>query len=312
MTTDTLYICSAGHSGSTLLDLVLGSHTQVVSLGEVAFVPSSLVIGKTCSCGKAMPDCGYWQSLLGCMGQKYQHDFWSESRKLNLGFFQGHRNVDFERLTRWYVARWKAQHAMRAAEIMLGAPVFRMLTGEFHRGLATTFDYYDCARAAAGRPIVVDSSKHYIKGISLYQARPDKVRLVLVSRDGRGVMHSHLKRGVSREYAISAWGNYYRRALPLIQRAVPEGHILRVKYEDLAADPQGKVQQICEFAGIAFEPTMLDFANHEHHISEGNDMRSSGSSEIRLSTAWQHELGQADLDYFERECGAINRSLGYQ
>jgi hypothetical protein len=258
-----------------------------------------------------MPECDYWQRLMTCMNQKYGRDFWAEPRALNLGFFQGHRNVDFGRLTRWYVGRWKAQHAMRAAEIMLGAPFFRLLTREFHRGIATTFDYYDCARQAAGRPIVVDSSKHYIKGISLYQARPDKVRLILVSRDGRGVMHSHLKRGVSRAYAISAWGNYYRRALPLIQRAVPDAHVLRVKYEDLAADPQGMVQRICAFAGIDFEQTMLDFARHAHHITEGNDMRSSGSSEIRLSTAWQSELGGDDLAYFDHECGVTNRKLGY-
>jgi hypothetical protein len=312
MTVGVVYICSAGHSGSTLLDLILGSHSRMVSLGEVVFVPSSMVIGKDCSCGAAMSTCEYWQRLLQCMERRYGVDFWQEPRKLNLGFFHGHRNVDFERLTRWYVIRWKAQHAMRAAEIMLGAPVFSTLTREFRRGLSTTFDYYDCARAAAGRPIVVDSSKHYIKGISLYQSRPDEVRLILLSRDGRGVMHSHVKRGVSRDYAISAWRNYYRRALPLIQRAVPESHVLRLQYEDLATNPESVVRNICSFTGIDFESRMLDFGSCEHHITEGNDMRSSDSSEIRLSTAWRHELSAADLEVFERRCGGINRMLGYR
>lgn len=308
---DTLYICSAGHSGSTLIDLILGSHSRVESLGEVAFVPSSLVIGKTCSCGAAMTECGHWRGVIECLNRKHGRDYWRDPRSLNLGLILGHRNVDFERLTRWYVTRWKLQHALRAAEIMLGAGLFRPLTGEFRQGLDNTFDFYDCAREVSGKPVVVDSSKQYIKGISLYLARPQRVRLILVTRDGRGVMHSHLKRGVSRDYARVAWGNYYRRVLPLLEKAVPEAHVLRVKYEDLAANPDGMVRRMCEFAGLAFEPAMLDFANHPHHITEGNDMRSSGSSEIRLSTAWQKELERDDLDFFERHLGAVNRALGY-
>ena len=310
-TVDTLYILSAGHCGSTLLDLVLGSHSQVVSLGEVSFVPSSLVIGKICSCGQAMPDCGYWQRLLACMGEKYQQDFWKEPRSLNLGFFNGHRNVDFERLTRWFKLKRKAQHGLRAAEMLLGFPVFKPFTGEFRQGIANTFNYYDCARQAAGRPFVVDSSKDYIKGISLYQAHPERARLILLSRDGRGVLHSHLKRDVSREYALSAWGDYYQRALPLLRRVVPSEHVLPVRYEDFAADPGKTVQSICQFAGLTYEPDMLDFANHEHHITEGNDMRMASTSEIRINMAWKKELKAEDLDCFEKRLGAVNRSLGY-
>lgn len=310
-TVDTLYILSAGHCGSTLLDLVLGSHSRIVSLGEVSFVPSSLVIGKICSCGKSMPECGYWQRLLTCLGKRYQRDFWKEPRSLNLGFFNGHRNIDFERLTRWFKLKWKTQHALRAAEILLGAPVFKPFTGEFRQAIDTTFSYYDCARNAAERPLVVDSSKDYIKGISLYQANPDRVRLILLSRDGRGVLHSHLKRDISREYALSAWGNYYRRALPLLRRAVPDDHVLPVRYEDFAANPDQTIQRICDFAGITFEPAMLDFANHEHHITEGNDMRMATTSEIRLNTSWKQELKTEDLNCFEKRLGAVNRSLGY-
>lgn len=67
-----IYILGGGHSGSTLLDLIISTAAEVYSVGELAFLdqymghspPSfKLSIGRICSCGKHMDNCPFWKSL---------------------------------------------------------------------------------------------------------------------------------------------------------------------------------------------------------------------------------------------------------
>jgi hypothetical protein len=66
-----VFIASLGHSGSTLLDLVLGGHSRVVGLGEVGRSVSSPREGTAadattpvCSCGQPAQACVYWSGVL--------------------------------------------------------------------------------------------------------------------------------------------------------------------------------------------------------------------------------------------------------
>jgi hypothetical protein len=57
-----IFIAGRGHSGSTLLDMLLSSHSKVASVGEARFSPQ---YPKTrCSCGApAVWECPYWKSV---------------------------------------------------------------------------------------------------------------------------------------------------------------------------------------------------------------------------------------------------------
>ena len=44
------FICSAGHAGSTLLDLLLGANSAAVSLGEITHLPKNLALNTPCTC----------------------------------------------------------------------------------------------------------------------------------------------------------------------------------------------------------------------------------------------------------------------
>jgi len=53
-----VFIASLGHSGSTLLDLMLGSHPRLVSLGEVhATIARAGEPQNPCTCGKPAEGC---------------------------------------------------------------------------------------------------------------------------------------------------------------------------------------------------------------------------------------------------------------
>lgn len=65
-----IYILGSGHSGSTLLDLMLGSHSRIESGGEIDkyqgyFAPDSkrALRKRVCTCGLQVASCPYWNAV---------------------------------------------------------------------------------------------------------------------------------------------------------------------------------------------------------------------------------------------------------
>lgn len=65
--TTLILIASAGHSGSTLLDLLLGNHSNVSGAGEMnrlTLYPDD----RACACGAAVAECAYWNAVRRMIG----------------------------------------------------------------------------------------------------------------------------------------------------------------------------------------------------------------------------------------------------
>ena len=59
-----LYITSRGHSGSTLLSLLVSGHSQVVSAGELKMLTNPDPTRRLCSCHRLAPDqCPFWSQV---------------------------------------------------------------------------------------------------------------------------------------------------------------------------------------------------------------------------------------------------------
>ena len=59
-----LYITSRGHSGSTLLSLLLSGHSRVVSAGELKMLVQPDPQRRLCSCHRLVPDaCPFWRQV---------------------------------------------------------------------------------------------------------------------------------------------------------------------------------------------------------------------------------------------------------
>ena len=145
----------------------------------------------------------------------------------------------------------------------------------------------------------------------MYLRNPQEVRIILLTRDGRSVLGSSVKRKWPRNQSVVAWRSVYERALPLLEHHVDPAHLLWVKYEDVVSNPARELSRICAFLQVKFEPGMLDFAAVTHHSINGNNMRFLRSSQIRVDTEWRELLSAQDLEYFERRAGRLNRQLGY-
>ena len=307
-----LYICGAGHSGSTLLDMLLGSHSRVASLGEITNLPMDLATNSTCTCGQTVRDCELWSSVVREFEQRQGLDLEKNPYALNLG--PSYAAAGDPRVTGgFYRLRRRLGAALHYLELRAG------LFGSFHWLLPTTYKglennllLFDIVGRRLDADFVVDSSKVYMKAVGLSKLAPDRVKILLPIRDGRAVYYSMRKRNYKRTFSLDSWYTHFRRALPLIERHVPAGNVLTVKYEDLATDPERELCRICAFAGIEFEPAMLDMKSKVHHNVNGNNMRFSKSSDIRLDNSWESKLSADERAFFEERAGWLNRKLGYR
>lgn len=307
-----IYICSAGHSGSTLLDLLLGSHSRIVSLGEISHLPKNIALNTRCSCGEDVGECEFWQSIATRINADTGLDIMSRPYDFYLGYFNARVIVDKNVHTKLNRIVERVKQGINYVDLKLSLDVYPKVFPKEKIANRNNFLLYQTVAGRTGCDFVVDSSKAYMKAVNLYRYRPEKVRVILLTRDGRGVMQSNIKRGFDRDKSVRAWKNHYQRAIPLFDKYINREHIHRIKYEDLALAPDHEIQQLCKFLGLQYEPGMLDFAATVHHITNGNDMRFSQSSEIRFDSSWQKNLSTPDADYFEASAGKLNRELGYQ
>jgi len=309
--TDCVYICSAGHSGSTLLDLLIGAHSRAVSLGEITHLPKNLALNTQCSCGEPVRSCEIWADVVADINQKLGVDLIANPYKLNLGLFKAQVVVDNAHQTKWRLFWQNIVRAFWYLELRYGLSLLPGLTAEAKRGVENNFMLYDVVGSVRGADKVVDSSKSYFKAAQLYKMRPDKVKIILLVRDGRAVLFSAIKKGVKRRVRLAAWHGLYQRALPVLRRNVDSTDILRVRYEDLANEPELELTRICKFVGLEYEPAMLSFNEKDHHVTNGNDMRLGRGSAIKIDDSWKSSIAPYDLAYFEHRAGALNRALGY-
>lgn len=306
-----VYICSAGHSGSTLLDLLLGSHSKIESMGEISHLPKNIALNTLCSCGTTMSDCPAWQPIIQDLGNQLKTNLYQNPYKLNTGYPKAVTIVDHKQQTRLYLLKRKFVHGVVYLENRYGVNLLALFGRKFIQSLEHHFLLYDTVRKHRKVDIVIDSSKTYLEAIALYRKKPDAVRILVLSRDGRGVMYSNMKRNLGQRNGLIGWKHYYARTLPLLEKHVSPEHSLRVHYEDIAQKTGDELARICKFLGQEYEPAMLNFTAHEHHITNGNDMRFSDSSDIRLDTSWETGLTEEDRQYFEGVAGKLSRKLGY-
>lgn len=307
-----LYICGAGHSGSTLLDMLLGSHSKVASLGEIINLPMDLATNSTCTCGQKVRECELWSEVTREFEIRQGLDLERNPYALNLGPI--YAAAGDPRVTGGlYRIRRRLGTGLHYLELRAGLyGALRPLLPTIYKGLENNLLLYDIVGERLGAEFVVDSSKVYTKAVGLSKLAPERVKIILLIRDGRAVYYSMLKRNYERMFSLASWYTHFRRALPLIERHVPAGNVLTVRYEDLATAPERELRRICEFAGIEFEPAMLDMKSKVHHNINGNNMRFSNSSDIRLDTSWESKLDDAERAFFEARAGWLNRKLGYR
>ncbi|MGH8932058.1 MAG: sulfotransferase [Egibacteraceae bacterium] len=134
-------------------------------------------------------------------------------------------------------------------------------------------ELYEMLSQRTRRPIVFDSSKgiRWIKSQAAALRGEIPLRLIVLTRDGRAVVSSRLRKRpeVSAYEHATAWMSRMRDVEELASSW--PGSVQRVRYEELASRPEPTLRALMDFLGIAFDPAMLDPWSSDQHPLGSND-----------------------------------------
>lgn len=295
-----IYVSGAVRSGSTALDVLLGSHPDVVSGGEIIRIAKyPEPPGYPCACGKGAWECPFWSPVLREFAAQ---DSLSELRK-----------------------GWKRYEGLRALPRLWwdrrrGDPRVTAHVGRMHHLL-------QAIATASGRSCIVDSSKDPVRGVlyrELLSAGVD-VRLLHLIRDGRGYLWSVSgrpdgsglagkgKRGRPVPVRIVQWVLANLASSLLLRR--PRDRYLRLRYEDLLSDPAGSLGRLGGFLdldlGSLVATAQAGGAFAIGHPIGGNRMRFSRTMRLRRDAEWESRLSRRDEWMFWALGGWLARAYGY-
>jgi len=277
------YIGSWSRSGSTLLDLVLGSVAGFVSVGEVRFLwDRGLLEGQLCGCGAPVPACPFWGAVLAEAFGPGAHPDPAEILALR-------DRVDGLARLPLSAGPWRPPALARDLR------AFRDVLGRLYRGIARV----------SGAAVVVDSSKYAAYGRVLAGAPGIDLRLIHLVRDSRAVAYSWTRSkrllevpGEERYMPVHpAWRSavYWALenvALEALRPAATRAAVLR--YDDLTERPAAALAETLRRLGLAGEVSGLAsgrLAPRTNHTVAGNPLRlTRGEIAIRPDLEWRSRL----------------------
>jgi hypothetical protein len=287
---DVIYILGYGRSGSTILDIVLGSDPGIQSVGELDLLSREWET-RSCSCGLPYSVCPFWSrvrvSTESATGACSVHERETILRRVE----------DLRALPLLLLRRIPSQHADAYRRLVLEelAAIARV------SGKPTILDSSKCAREAAGRALAISS----IAGVP--------VRMIHLVRDGRAVLWSvkrgdnvRLGEGYNKDAAAFSWptlralgGWILANAIAFLTAMVsPKGSVLRVRYEDLVQEPRRELLRIGEFLGRDLSPIADRIERGEAfaagHNTGGNRARKEGALKLHEDREWETRLGRAE------------------
>ncbi len=279
-----LYIVGGGHSGSTLLDMLIGTAPEVMSLGEVYFFESYqypdsdpklyAVYSNMCACGAQFSACPFWRAVTQRLPERVQiirYNTFADNLKIvwNMGsplsprfscrLSPGDDNVLFEAI----------EHVLQER-------------GEFPLYL-------------------LDSSKDPRRLVRLIQRfGADQVVVIHLIRDGRGYVNSYAHAHKER---VQVWGQKPQHVVVSaikwilfngLTRLYIKKHDLQslhISYDLFCQHPLEYIESLNDFLSIHIPDNSLDALNSTtYHTIHGNLMKFNGISTIRHDESWRREL----------------------
>lgn len=273
-----LFLAGDGRSGSTVLARMLGEAESFFSAGEVRYLwQRGIIEGRSCECGKHVLECELWSAVL--------HDAYGPSA--------AQAAADVVRLDR-ALLRLRSLPAALMAQAAGSAPArYDELTS--HLG-----QVYTSLRRVTGATVVVDSSKLPTYGLALAQVSSLDVRVVHLIRDPRAQAWSWLRKkavtdgkrdGVMATQPPAKSAALWTTWNAVASRFFADGAYMRLRYEDLVAQPASTVANVVRFAagGSAVAPAYDGNSirvSPGHSVAGNPNRMSAGIVTMRPDNEW--------------------------
>ena len=296
------YLAGSGHTGSTLMALLMDSHPQVVSVGETAIKRSSRHHGRyrlPCSCGKSFADCPFWTEVFERVTaagfdlgpRRWTNDYRYEHPWLHRALTTYSRQPAVQWLQRKSL-NWLPLHAQRLDRID-----------------RVNVAFIEAVLETARKRLFFDTSKRSLRLERLAAIPQIDLRLIILVRDVRGFASSAKRRGRDIETEAWTWKCEHQTVRRIACALGPGRHML-LRYEDLCADPARHLLAVQRFLGVDLVAPPEVVYPSQHHVV-GNRIRLQKSLRVRASNSWKEMLTPAEVERVLAIAGDVNASLGY-
>ena len=269
------FILGWGHSGSTLLEIALGTSPDVFSAGELCYLndyyeetnPKRAPLGFVCTCGKRFRECGVWSKVLERIGSLRPHAPQNMSGRQRL------------------------------------SQLFNFFLANDDQGSSIEDDsVFKAIQEITGQKIIVDSSKNFSRLIKLSKSKQLDIRVIHLIRHPCAVCASYA-RGYRHHYSLKQIGIMHSALMwvginlvgTLIARKV-DSHYTSLRYEDFTSDPDKVIRSILNSLE-AREPAgelVAEMNQSEKHGINGNKLRFHTVDRISPATDWKKKLNRCE------------------
>ncbi|MFH5833134.1 hypothetical protein ACG2F4_18630 [Halalkalibaculum sp. DA3122] len=157
-----IFITGNGHSGSTLLDIILGSLEGCFSAGELTNITRETIMEEYCSCNTQIPECEVWSEIIKS---------WEAKREISY--------------QRYQQLRWHYERNKRTLHALFS---FYRPSADFRDYCLATLHLLQAIRDVTGQSVIIDSSKSPQR-IAVLSKIVD-LQVIHLCRDFTGVINS--------------------------------------------------------------------------------------------------------------------------
>ena len=321
-----LKITGAGRSGSTILDIVLGNHPDIESVGEVGNIMRNGWISREslreidrkrhrvplCTCGKRL-DVLYVDTAEAC-------PFWSDVRR------EWVERTDRDSIERYPELQDTFNRQRRWPRLLRER---RSPSALFRSYARLTHEFYESIHAVSSKPIIVDSSKAPVDTFVTGIMSGINVYAIHLVRDGRGVIASRrkilekdLQAGIMWDHESNPMWRTVARWIGLnllsewVCMQLGSKRTMRLRYEDFVADPRGALERVGSLLEVDFTHVADAAASGEpmkagHNVG-GNRTKKSPIITLRPDNEeWRTNLSPTEKRLSWMSMGWLMRRYGY-
>lgn len=300
-------IISAGHSGSTLLDYVVGSIPGVFPTGEVTYLPwqihrrggdpptvsqeEALATQNVCTCLRTFRTCEVWSRIVRHLNEKVGFDIYQDPFRFKIAILTNPRYVRLGERRRRDLLLYRLPR--RVTQLAMGRgplkPLANLARFSIRHRIQNNWLLFDAICEQSGAKFATDCSKDLLRFEMLRSLRPADIRLIVLIREIHGVAYSALKRKRDPIKTAENWVQYYNRIMAQLRRTNSLGYHV-VLYRNLTRDPATERRRLADFLDVPDPGDDVQIDTRESHLVAGNPMRYCGRIVIRHDEAWQREM----------------------
>ncbi len=289
------FLLANWYSGATLLSLILDSHPDIVSNGEIYHDLKKAI---RCSCGALATECPFYREAAEHM---WDSERWDPSL-FRVTPDVRRRGVLGQILTTpRFTGRWRNSLS------------YRLLGSEHRRFLEAQETLMRNALRLGGGSVYLDGTKSHRRAeMMLSEARHSSSPLILLVRHPLSWCARWRKRRkkATLAMAVRTWRRYIRNSFALAS-AFPGTTLHMIRYEDLCLKPEETLTSLLEVLGLNYSERMLAVREPGGHHAMGNTMRFSFDGVVHAPTLREDELEPSEKRIVLQKCRRIMKQVGY-